>query len=117
MPSILHRSIGAFRFFNHNLRVFGGSGVLLSKNIVLTVAHNLYDKNRSSATKKKEKDLKKYEYDRLRFRFYNGEILGQNYYEIEDWRYLPEFLKSPNDTTGYKFDYALVKLKTKTEYD
>jgi hypothetical protein len=56
------------------LRVFGGSGVLLSKDIVLTVAHNLYDKDRSLLHQTKgEIKLKKYEYDKSKFRFYNGE--------------------------------------------
>jgi hypothetical protein len=61
--------------------------------------------------------LKIYEFDKSTFRFYNGVVLGQKYYEIENWRYLPEFITSPNDKTGIKLDYALVKLKTKTDYE
>ncbi len=85
---------------------------------MLTVAHNLYDKDLSFLQKQNEENnLKKYEYDKSKFRFYNGGNLGQRYYEIEDWRYLPEYMTSPNDKRGFKFDYALVKLKKNTDYD
>ena len=85
---------------------------------MLTVAHNLYDKDLSLLQQQKgQTNIKKFEYDKSKFRFYNGEKLGERYYEIEDWIYLPEYMTSPNDKKGFKSDYALVKLKTKTKYD
>jgi V8-like Glu-specific endopeptidase len=35
---------GAFTFININKDPSAGSGVLISRNLVLTAAHNLYDK-------------------------------------------------------------------------
>jgi V8-like Glu-specific endopeptidase len=35
----------AMTFTNRAKKSFAGSGVLLSRNIVLTAAHNLYDKD------------------------------------------------------------------------
>jgi hypothetical protein len=50
--------------------------------------------------------------------FKNISTINQNFdFTIEDWRYLPEYMTSPNDKRGFKFDYALVKLKTNTDYD
>jgi V8-like Glu-specific endopeptidase len=104
-------------FLNFDSKVTCGSGMLISKNLVLTAAHNLYDKDLSLLQQLKgQTNLKKLEYDKTKFRFYNGEILGEKYYEIEDWRYLPEYMTSPSDKKGFKSDYALVKLKTKTNY-
>ena len=57
--------------------------MLISKNLVLTVAHNLYDRKLSlKGQKKGQTDLKKYEYDKTKFKFYNGEVLGEKCYEI-----------------------------------
>jgi hypothetical protein len=44
LASIFHRSIGAFKFQNQNFQDVAGSGMLISKNIVLTAAHNLFNK-------------------------------------------------------------------------
>jgi V8-like Glu-specific endopeptidase len=44
MKQKLHRSIGALSFLTPNKRVAAGSGVLISRNLILTAAHNLYDK-------------------------------------------------------------------------
>jgi hypothetical protein len=44
LKSILHRSIGAITFLNGMKQLTMGSGVLISPDLVLTVAHNLYDK-------------------------------------------------------------------------
>jgi V8-like Glu-specific endopeptidase len=41
--SIEHRSIVALKFFRGNESIGYASGVLLSKNIILTGAHNLYN--------------------------------------------------------------------------
>jgi hypothetical protein len=48
------------------------------------------------------------------FRYYVGGVLGQKYYEVEDWRYLTEYRTCP-DTSKLKADYALIKLKTNVE--
>lgn len=41
---LTHRSIGAIQGLNNNHDKFRGTGVLISKDLVLTVAHNLYDR-------------------------------------------------------------------------
>jgi V8-like Glu-specific endopeptidase len=45
LESIVHSSIGAFTFINSKKLPCAGSGVLISRNLVLTAAHNLYDKD------------------------------------------------------------------------
>jgi hypothetical protein len=42
--SKLHGSIGAIVFRNSRQEIFAGSGVLISSNLVLTAAQNLFDK-------------------------------------------------------------------------
>ncbi len=77
----MHRSIGAFTFLNKYKNPNAGSGVLISKNLVLTVAHNIYDKDNSSRQKaKSDTKLKEYELDKSTYRFYVGGTLGENYY-------------------------------------
>ena len=44
MSSIIHRSIGAITFLTANQHKGFGSGVAISQDLVLTVAHNVYDK-------------------------------------------------------------------------
>jgi V8-like Glu-specific endopeptidase len=45
MKSVQHRSIGALIFYIKNKGPGCGSGVIVSKNLVLTAAHNIYDKD------------------------------------------------------------------------
>jgi V8-like Glu-specific endopeptidase len=58
MRLIKYRSIGALTFFNKKKQPGCGSGVLISNNLVLTAAHNIYDKA--------------YECENTGFRFYVG---------------------------------------------
>jgi V8-like Glu-specific endopeptidase len=79
-----------------------GSGVLISRDLILTAAHNLYDK-----------DLRK---ENEEFKFYLGACgTAEKYYELEDWRYLTEFSTCPTNER-LEFDYALIKLKQPIEY-
>jgi hypothetical protein len=88
-----------------------GSGMLISQDLVLTVAHNIYDKENSLKSKDKSaKKLLQYEMDKSVVKFYVGGVLGERYYEIKDWRYLPEYRSCPVDNR-LPFDYALIQLK------
>ncbi len=42
--SLLHRSIGSLSWLNKKKQLLVGSGVIISKNIVITAAHNIYSK-------------------------------------------------------------------------
>jgi hypothetical protein len=44
LKTLMHRSIGAIKFSNPFKKSFGGSGVLISKDLILTAAHNLFDR-------------------------------------------------------------------------
>jgi hypothetical protein len=44
-------------------------------------------------------------------KFFVGEVLGEKYYEVADWRYLPEYRSCPRNKK-LKLDYALIKLKS-----
>jgi hypothetical protein len=77
----MHRSIGALTFLNKSKLPRVGSGVLISKNLVLTVAHNIYDLENSSKQKdKSDTKLKEYELDKSTYLFYAGGTLGEKYY-------------------------------------
>jgi V8-like Glu-specific endopeptidase len=79
-----------------------GSGVLISRDLILTAAHNFYDK-----------DLRK---ENGGFKFYLGACgTAEKYYELESWRYPAEFTTCPKDDR-LEFDYALVKLKQPIDY-
>jgi V8-like Glu-specific endopeptidase len=79
-----------------------GSGVLISRDLVLTAAHNLYDKDVGQ-----ENEV---------FKFYIGASgTAEKYYELEDWRYSSEFKTCPQ-SEKLEFDYALVKLKQPIDY-
>lgn len=41
----MHQSIGALTSLNSMKQACVGSGVLVSPNLILTSAHNIYDKN------------------------------------------------------------------------
>ena len=42
LKQLLHRSIGALTFLNRNKKLTMGNGTLISPDLVLTVAHNVY---------------------------------------------------------------------------
>jgi V8-like Glu-specific endopeptidase len=71
---VTHRSIGAITFLTKKKRFAVGSGILISKNIVLTAAHNIYDKD--------------YNCENSDFRFYVGANGETNiFYTAESWKY------------------------------
>lgn len=84
-----------------------GSGVLISPNLVLTVAHNIYD----------------LEYGGINcdFKLYFGaDGSAEEYFEVESWRYIKKYEDSFDCKEGdpalrhlkrLEFDYALIKLK------
>lgn len=43
LDELLHRSIGALTFLNKNKKLNAGSGTLISRNTILTCAHNIFD--------------------------------------------------------------------------
>jgi hypothetical protein len=89
-------------FLTPERRMAVGSGVLISRDLVLTAAHNLYDKD---VGKKNEV-----------FKFYIGASgTAEKYYGLEDSRYPSEFKNCPI-SEKLEFDYALVKLKQPIEY-
>lgn len=93
----LHRSIGALMFSDKNGKQAAGTGVLISKDIVLTSAHNIFDKKGNTRF--------------VGFKFClptNG--VADLFYAVEDFRYPPQFETCPQ-TRKLQFDYALVKLK------
>jgi V8-like Glu-specific endopeptidase len=102
MKQIIHRSIGALCFQTHNKKLAAGSGLLISKDLILTAAHNIFDKEVGM------------EHDG--FKFYLGANgIAEKYYELESWRYPPEFATCPANER-LQFDYALVKLKQPIDY-
>lgn len=44
LKKILPRSVGALTYLNVKKEQMFGTGVLISKDLILTAAHNLYDK-------------------------------------------------------------------------
>jgi V8-like Glu-specific endopeptidase len=81
MKTEFHRWIGALVSKDGFERPSKGSAVLLSKNIILTAAHNLYDKEYEGTNSK-----------HTNFRFYPGPCgVVESYHPIEDntWRYPP----------------------------
>ena len=103
----LHRNICAIRFAaKKSASRFGvGSGVLLSRNIVLTAAHILYDKDANC------------EYDRAGYKVYVGAIgEAEAYYKVEDWRF-PDEYRSCEQDSKLKSDFALLKLSSEASCD
>jgi V8-like Glu-specific endopeptidase len=80
LKTFIHQSIGAFTFTNSSKFPCAGSGVLVSRNLILTAAHNLYDKKTNQELNKKS------------YRFYlqaEADGIAKRYYEIDDWRFPP----------------------------
>lgn len=99
MSSVAHRSIGAIRFLTPGKICGVGSGVAISRDLVLTVAHNIYDKDYKA------------ENGSLKFYLKNGDVdVAEKDYEIDSWLYLPEFVNCRQEER-IEFDYALIKLK------
>jgi V8-like Glu-specific endopeptidase len=103
LKSTLHRSMVALTFVNGMRKLCVGSGVLISPNLVLTAAHNVYDKN--------------YQSEHDNFKVYQGaDGVAKKYYEVESKRYLPAFKDCPK-SGRIEFDYALLKLKDSIPFD
>lgn len=95
MRELPHRLIGAVIFKKHNKAadISLGTGILISPDIVLTAAHNLYNFKNKAEHKK--------------FRFYLGQS-GRltSYYSVETVYYPEEFTKTNSAT----HDYGLLHL-------
>jgi V8-like Glu-specific endopeptidase len=103
LKTLLHRSIGALTFINQVKKMAKGSAAIISPNLILTAAHNIFNKSYQK------------EYDD--FKFYLGvDGVAEKYYEIESWRYLSEY-KTCSPSNKFEYDYALLKLKTPINFD
>jgi hypothetical protein len=47
--------------------------------------------------------------NKLMMKIFVGGVLGEKYYEVAEWRYLPEYRSCPANNK-LKLDYALIKL-------
>ena len=94
-----HCNTGALTFRSRKEDNLGnGTGTLISSNIVLTAAHNIYNRNTGEMY--------------FDFKFYPGAngVLDEHY-EVEDF-YIPgKYVLNPIEVN----DYALLKLKKKVE--
>ncbi len=100
MRDLLHKNIGALLFKCKSApgAIGRGSGLLISPDLVLTAAHNIYNGF-----------LKEEFYD---FRFYPGQSGPlEEGYRVDDYFYAPEFRVEQSPTN----DYALLKLKGKVK--
>lgn len=103
LKEILHRSVGAITFLNKYKKFATGSGVLISRNIILTAAHNFYDKQRLS--------------ENTDFKFYLGaDGKAEEYHEVQAWRY-PEEFKTCKPSVKLPHDFAIMKLKKPIRFD
>ena len=97
-----HRCVGIiYAWYGKQLLV--GTGFLLASNLVLTVAHNLYSRERKSFL--------------TNLVFYpgvSGEHNQKNGLKVVDWR-LPQEYISAEGLDPIKYDYALLKLEGHVE--
>jgi V8-like Glu-specific endopeptidase len=102
LKSLLHRSIGALTFLNKIKKLAKGSAALISPNLILTVAHNIYDKS--------------YQHENDFFKFYLGvDGVAEQFYEVESYRFMSEYKTCP-PSSKMENDYALMKLKTPIDF-
>ena len=94
MGELQYRNIGALRLSNTKCAPCGGTGLLVSPNLVLTVAHNIFNRGSKQINK---------------IIFYPGqceELVEANAYEVEDF-FFPGAFTTRNSNF---YDYALLKL-------
>jgi hypothetical protein len=97
----------AITFKNKIGKIGHGSGLLISRNLVLTVAHNIYN----HAVKEEA-----YLYDKQKYKIYLTSSTGiaQNAFAVEDWRFPTEFTNC-SQLNKSKHDFALIKIKGKVD--
>ena len=97
------RHVGALTFKEPSISAYpaSGSAFLISPNLVLTAAHNLYDRNMNALTKE------------WKFYYRTCGIL-ENPIEIEKY-FFPEDFKTTPKKKNTCNDYALLKLKKKVD--
>lgn len=93
----LHRSVGVLTFLNKQNKLEMGSGVIISRDVVLTSAHHIFERLTNSENRE--------------FKFYLGEDgEAEKYLCVERWRYPEEFKTCP-PSLQQSYDYAIMKLK------
>lgn len=76
---IQSRPVCAITFLNKDKKRVAGSGVLTSKDTLLTAASNIFDKENQA--------------ENTDFKIYVGEDgVGEEFYDVEDWKYPREFM-------------------------
>ena len=99
MDKQLHRHIGVITSLNKYKIPLHGTSILISPDLVLTCAHNIYDKNTSSFNSE--------------VKFYPGHSgILKSSFEVESF-FIPEQYKTWKKSCLY--DYGLLKLKQKTK--
>ena len=98
MRELPHTLIGAITMENDRSEVGLGTGILISPDLVLTSAHNLY---RWRARKM---------YENFRFYLAQNGPLGK-YFQVKSWYYPEEYTQK----TLPLYDYALLRLTEKAE--
>ena len=101
MGKQIHQNIGPVLSKRQNYpNIFFGTGILISPDIVLTVAHNIVDRPGMKA--------------RVDIRFYRGQCgILDKYHEVEKF-YVPEAYRQNASAAN---DYALLKLKDRVNAD
>ena len=102
MKKLPHKHIGSITFTSTKTHALGkGTGILISANLVLTCAHNIYDKINSQLFRD--------------HKFYPGlNGILEDGYEIEDI-FIP--MKYHTMYSPPLYDYALLKLRKRIESD
>ena len=87
---------------NKYRQIKAGSGVLISRDTVLTAAHNIFDPICNA--------------ENSGFKFYLGANgVGEEYHVFDGWKYPEEFKTCPS-SSKLPFDYAIMKLKKPIEF-
>jgi V8-like Glu-specific endopeptidase len=98
----MHRSIGGVEIEDDEGLIYHGTAFLLSSDLLLTAAHNVYSRK------------SKKPYRRLKF-YLSTKGVGDHHYEVEAFKFLDEYRNATN-SDSYKYDYAVLKLKSGVGY-